>query len=194
MKNPFSAAIQKLNESDAETRAAGAAKLFRAGCELAETVVREWRSDPDLALLLGGDEPEITVGVAVSQETFGRISEANGSPPLARVPPELDVAEFELHFSGGVSLDILTTTQPGGPGAIARYLAKFGEGIQQVEYRATDVDRATRIVSERFSVPPVYAQTRPGADGTRVNFFLASASSGAKVLIEFYERKEPREP
>jgi hypothetical protein len=194
MKNPFSAEIQKLSESVEETRAAGAAELFRAGCELAETVVREWRNNPDLALLLGGDEPEITVGVAVSQETFARISAANGSPLLARVPPEQDAAEFELHFPGSVSLDILTTTQPGGPGAIARYLAKFGEGIQQVEYRATDVDRATRIVSERFGVPPVYAETRPGADGTRVNFFLASVPSGAKVLIEFYERRDLREP
>ena len=45
-----------------------------------------------------------------------------------------------------VHLDILTTKAPGGNGAIARFLEKFGEGIQQVELDVTDVDRATEIL------------------------------------------------
>ena len=81
---------------------------------------------------------------------------------------------------------MLTTREPGGTGAIARYLAKFGEGIQQVEYRCADVDRATVLLKEKFAVVPVYPLARSGADGTRINFFLMP-SAGGKVLIELYE-------
>jgi hypothetical protein len=85
-----------------------------------------------------------------------------------------------------VSLDILTTREPGGEGAIAKYLAKFGEGLQQVEYRCANVDRAAQLLKEKFGVKAVYPATRPGADGTRVNFFLVTSPDGGKVLIELY--------
>ena len=45
-----------------------------------------------------------------------------------------------------VKLDVLTSREPGGEGAIARYLKKFGAGIQQVELYVRDVDRATAIL------------------------------------------------
>jgi hypothetical protein len=82
---------------------------------------------------------------------------------------------------------VLTTREPGGSGAIARYLAKLGEGVQQVEFGCENVDRATEILKEQFDVKPVYPATRPGADGTRVNFFLVPTSAGGKVLIELCE-------
>jgi hypothetical protein len=123
----------------------------------------------------------------VEPAAFTRIHDANGAPPLAHVPPDQDAEEFELHFPDGISLDVLTTRAPGGPGAIARYLVKFGEGIQQVEFRSSDVDRATAILKESLGVVPVYPQTRAGADGTRVNFFLVPALGTGKVLIELYE-------
>jgi tellurite resistance protein TerC len=184
----ISSAIHALLGPAEETRALAAAQLFHAGRDLAEPVVSVWRADAELAPLLGGENPDITVGIAVSQELFARVRAANGSPLLARVPPDQDAAEFELHFPGGVSLDILTTTQPGGTGAIASYLAKFGEGIQQVEYRTTDVDLATKILTAKFGLRPVYPEARPGADGTRINFFLVNSPGGAKVLIELYQR------
>ena len=192
MANPLAAAIAALAAPEASARAAAAAELYQAGRALTEPVVRRWRSDAELARLLGGATPQITVGIAVLPETFAGIGAANGSPRLADVPPEQDAAEFELHFAGGISLDILTTRDPAGSGAIARYLAKRGEGIQQVEYRTEDVERATRIVKERFSVPPVYPEARPGADGTRVNFFLAPTIENGRVLIELYEKEEKK--
>ncbi len=76
---------------------------------------------------------------------------------------------------------------PGGLGAIAKYLAKFGEGNQQVEYRCANVDRATQILKDKFGISPVYPAPRAGADGTRVNFFLVPSPDGGKVLIELYE-------
>jgi len=108
-------------------------------------------------------------------------------PHLAQVPTEQDASEFELHFPGGITLDVLTTRELEGTGAIARFLAKQGEGIQQVEFRCEDVDRAAAILQKDFGVEPVYPCKRPGADGTRVNFFLVSTASGQKVLIELYE-------
>lgn len=187
MADSLSISIANLASADATARAGAAEIIYRAGRDLAEPVVLEWRADPELASLLAGESPRITVGVAVEPVTFARIRAVNGSPLLARVPPAQDAAEFELDFSAGISLDILTTNQPGGSGAIARFLAKFGEGIQQVEYRTADVDRATQILREKFGLEPVYSETRPGAGGTRINFFLVSAPSGQKVLIELYE-------
>ncbi|MCL4524145.1 MAG: hypothetical protein M1451_09565 [Acidobacteria bacterium] len=56
-----------------------------------------------------------------------------------------------------------------------------------MEYFVGDVDRATEILRSRFGVKFIYPQTRAGADGTRVNFFLAAAPDGRKVLIELVE-------
>jgi len=50
-----------------------------------------------------------------------------------------------------------------------------------------EVDRATEILRYRFDLEPIYAKTRAGADGTRVNFFLAPTPHGKKVLIELVE-------
>jgi hypothetical protein len=136
-------------------------------------------------------KPIVTVGVAVRRETFTRIRAANGQPELADVPQELDAKEFELHFADGVELDVLTSREPSGQGAIARFLAKFGEGVQQVEFRCRNVDRAMAILRERFRLAPIYPEARAGANGSKVNFVLVAAPrSGAendKVLIELYE-------
>jgi hypothetical protein len=137
--------------------------------------------------LLLAPTPVITVGLAVSRETFNRIRIANGTPRLADVPPDQDAEEFELHFTEETSLDVLTTREPGGGGAIARYLSRFGEGVQQVEFRCTNVDRATEILKEKFKIAPVYPATRAGSEGTRVNFFLVPSPDGGKVLIELYQ-------
>jgi hypothetical protein len=123
----------------------------------------------------------------VRPSTFARIREANGIPPLADVPPDQDAEEFELHFPNDISLDVLTTRETEGQGAIAKYLAKFGEGVQQVEFRCANVDRAAQILNEKFGVRPIYPQTRAGADGTRVNFFLVPVPNAGKVLVELYE-------
>jgi hypothetical protein len=129
----------------------------------------------------------VTAGIAVQPALFEMIRAANGSPRLADVPPDQDAKEFELHFEDQANLDILTTRDPSGTGAIARYLQKFGEGIQQVEVVVRDVTRATAILRSKFDVAPIYPETRPGADGTRVNFFLATNEENKKVLIELVE-------
>ena len=186
MSSPLTSAIADLSSGDPVMRSAAAKEIYRRGRAPADRAVYAWWSNPEFAQLFGAS-PFVTVGLAVRRPTFARIREANGLPPLADVPPDQGAEEFELHFPNDISLDVLTTGDPGGQGAIARYLAKFGEGVQQVEFRCKNVDRATQILKENFGVQSIYPQTRAGADGTRVNFFLVGSPNSSKVLIELYE-------
>ena len=187
MNDALRNAIESMSSSDPEVRVTAATEIHRLGRGLADHAVYPWWSDAELAKLLGAPNPFVTVGLAVHPARFDKIREAAGSPRLAEVPPDQDAREFEIHLPGGLSLDILTSQNPEGGGAIAKFLQKFGEGIQQVEYRCEDVDRATQILREKLSLNPVYPETRPGADGTRVNFYLVSAPAANKVLVELYE-------
>lgn len=177
--------IESLADGEAPARERAARAIFEAGAELIAPLLREWLADPELASCLDtGRGPQITVGIAVEPQRFDVIRRANGSPALADVPPDQDAKEIELYLPGGVRLDILTSRDPLADGAIARFLRKFGEGIQQIEVDAKDVDRATEILKTRFGVRPIFPAARPGANGTRVNFFLATAPSGSKLLVE----------
>jgi hypothetical protein len=189
MSSPLAQAIADLSSADESKRLAAAGEIYRLGRATAGSAISDWWADSELSRLLLAPHPAVTVGLAVERDTFGRIRIAHGTPRLADVPPDQDAEEFELHLREGVSLDILTTREPGGSGAIARYLGKFGEGIQQVEYRCANVDRARQILKEKLGVAPVYAATRAGADGTRVNFFLVASPDGGKVLVELYEEQ-----
>jgi hypothetical protein len=192
--------IHDLAGSDAKQTAESAMRLYLAGVNLCMPLLSQWVGDPEFRGLTlpekpnaGGSAPThlgpstIVVGIAVHHETFEIIRAANNSPRLAEVPPDQDAQEFELHLEDSIELDILTTRAPGGGGAIARFLEKFGEGIQQVEIYIRDVDRATAILRSRFGLAPIYPATRAGADGARVNFFLATAQDGKKVLIELVQ-------
>jgi hypothetical protein len=186
MSSPLASAIADLSSSDPVMRSAAATEIYRRGRAPADRAVYAWWSDLEFAKLCGAS-PAVTVGLAVRRATFARIREANGLPALELVPPDQDAEEFELHFPNDISLDVLTTAEPDGQGAIARYLAKFGEGVQQVEFHCRDVDRATQILKENFGVQPIYPQTRAGAGDTRVNFFLVGSPNSGKVLVELYE-------
>jgi tellurite resistance protein TerC len=195
--------IQHLADPDPNERAQVAQRLSTSGATRTLNWFVEWQKDADFKSLIVQQDfqspdgmkishPRLTTGIAVLPETFEKIRAANGSPPLANVPPDQDAVEFELVFGipfiPHVRLDILTTRAPSGDGAIARFLEKFGEGIQQVEIDVTNVDRATEILRTRFQVEPIYPATHPGANGTRVNFFLVTAWNGKKVLVELVEQ------
>jgi hypothetical protein len=183
-----------------QARQQAAQMLFDLGRALSRETLENWAQDSDFRslLILDQNSPRATVGIAVTPELFARIRTANGNPNLANVPPDQDAIEFELHFSrvapaakdsanSNVRLDILTTQNPAAEGAIANFLKKFGDGIQQVEYEVSSVDGATKILADKFAQKSIYPSTRPGADGTRVNFFLVSTSGGKKILIELVE-------
>jgi hypothetical protein len=182
--------IHRLGDAEPGEREKAATEIFQQGVDAAGAATEKWLADAELSglfVMSESNSPETTVGLAVERENFSRIRIANGSPRLADVPPDQDTEEFELHFERGVRLDLLTTKEPRGAGAIAGFLQKFGEGIQQIELLVRDVDRATEILRYRFDLEPIYAKAGAGADGTRVNFFLAPTPQGKKVLIELVE-------
>jgi hypothetical protein len=196
-------AIERLANASTGSRLMAAIYWFSEGTARIASWIGELQKDENFRNLIvperferpqgyGLPFPKLTVGIAVFPKTFESIRSANGSPPLANVPPDRDVLEFELVFHQDplppLRVDILTTKTPGGGGAIDRFLQKFGEGIQQVEIDVTDVDRATQILRERFRLEPIYPATVPGADGTRINFFLVPTHDGKKVLVELVEQ------
>jgi hypothetical protein len=190
--------ITQLADSDPAKRAAAAHAVRVKAFTQCFSGSNDWIHDPEfreftLPLAIGApddprrEQPRFVAGIAVQPHTFERIRLANGLPRLADVPASQDAIEFELHFGEEGDLDILTTRDSLGSGAIARYLAKFGEGIQQVEVNVSDVDRATDLLSTKFGLRPIYPAAQAGADQTRVNFFLLPAAEGKKCLIELVE-------
>ncbi len=200
--------IHALAAPDAAQRATAARELFALGCAKLPAWFREQRDADGLGALLVWEDsiaagghgtrlPRLTPGLAVLPQTFEKIRAAHGSPQLASVPPDQDAFEFELCFRDSllpvVRLDVLTTRIPETRGAIARFLEKFGEGIQQVELEVTSVERAAEVVRARFQIEPIYPVAQPGANATRVNFFLLPDSAakpdgaGGKVLLELVE-------
>jgi hypothetical protein len=182
--------VTGLSSADDGARAIAATEIYRTGRARADKAIHEWWQNIEFAGLCGA-KPAVIVGLAVRPDTFAKIREANDWPRLAEVPAEQDASEFELSFPGDIQLDVLTTRDPSGDGAISKFLKKQGEAIQQVEIRCGNVTRATEILREAFGVGAVYPETRPGADGTRVNFFLILASDGTNVLIELFETAAP---
>lgn len=193
--------IEDLCDSDERRRIEAALKLYLAGVNLFMPLLGKWVDDlsfREMTLPFSRIAAEqkrngpstIIVGIAVSPETFERIRVARGSPTLADVPADQDAREFEIEMEdGSVKIDVLTTREVGGNGAIARYLEKFGAGIQQIELYVRDVDGTTGILQSNFGLRPVYPATRAGADGTRVNFFLTTTPDGRKLLVELVEAK-----
>lgn len=181
--------VDALWSSNDSVRWDAAEQIYTIGVAPALLIAKKWQQNSAMADLLATPTLQVTAGLAVFPEIFAKIRAAAKHPALAEVPPEQDAQEFELHFPGEIALDILTTKDSAGGGAIARYLKKFGQGIQQVEFRCRDVDAATRILKAEFALVPVYPETRPGADGTRINFFLVqdAAVANEKILLELYE-------
>jgi TerC family integral membrane protein len=185
--SPITDLIAQLESASDSLRDSAARELFRRGRDSAEAAIASWRTNPEIRNLISD---EATVGIAVTPSRFAGIRAALNNPLLADVPPDQDAQEFEWALDNNVRLDILTTRTPEGQGAIAKFLAKFGEGIQQVEFITRDIDRATALLQSRLVVTAVYPASRVGADATRVNFFLANAPIGGKILIELVEPKK----
>lgn len=181
--------VRSLTSPENDVRINAAKDLYHRGQELAEEAIATWRRDSEIGELIS---KHATVGIAVTPAHFAGIRSALGNPHLADVPPEQDAQEFEWNVGEGVQLDILTTREPDGRAAIARFLAKSGEGIQQVEFLTPDVEQATEMIRSRLGVAAIYPAALAGADGTRVNFFLARTAGGKKVLIELVELPERR--
>jgi len=67
---------------------------------------------------------------------------------------------------------------------IGRFLARHGQGIQQLAYRVCDLDTVSQVLRER-GVRLLYPQARRGTSGSRVNFVHPKDAGG--VLVELVE-------
>lgn len=162
--------------------------LYVKGSAMVAQVQALWSRDERWRTLIMGPP---TVGIAVEPDRFQAIRAAWDHPPLSNVPPEQDTEEFEI-VRHGVYLDILAPKRSGPePGPIDKFLARQGEGIQQVELLTSDVELVTRILTARAQQTggpkPIYTAPRAGANGTRVNFILMPLADGGKLLVEFVE-------
>jgi hypothetical protein len=184
--------ISKLAGADVKERESAAHALFRRGCSIAEPLLRKWFADPEFRALAPAGSALLTVGLAVQPATFEAIRARFGEPQLAETPSDQDVLEFELAFAHGVRLDVITPRTAAKDAPIAKFLARFGEGIQQVECDVRDVARATENIRRRFQLDPIYPQIRAGANQTLVNFFLVPVAEDRKLLIELVE--SPKKP
>ena len=74
---------------------------------------------------------------------------------------------------------------------IAKFLARKGQGIQQLAYRVSDLDAVSRILRER-GVRLLYPEPRRGTSDSRVNFVHPKDAGG--VLVELVEPAGGTEP
>jgi hypothetical protein len=191
---PITESIAMLAMENSKMRYDAARDIYATGVAMVEPALDEWRTDREFDELLVRSPHEFSawrtvVGIAVKPDTFEAIRKANSSPALADVPADQEAREFEIRCPEGTEIDVLTTRDGTSAGPIGKFVEKFGEGIQQIEVYVLDVDRATAILHSRFGVISIYPKARPGADNTRINFFLAKGPGDKKVLIELVEAK-----
>ena len=67
---------------------------------------------------------------------------------------------------------------------IAKFLARNGQGIQQIAYRVTDIDAVSATLRER-GVRLLYDAAKRGTSDSRVNFVHPKDAGG--VLVELVE-------
>ncbi|MHA6511699.1 methylmalonyl-CoA epimerase [Tessaracoccus sp. Z1128] len=73
--------------------------------------------------------------------------------------------------------------------AIGRFIAKNGQGIQQLAYRVADLDHVSAVLRER-GLRLLYPEPKRGTGGSRINFVHPKDARG--VLLELVEL--PKEP
>ncbi len=68
--------------------------------------------------------------------------------------------------------------------SIGKFLAKNGQGIQQLAYRVHNIDEACRVLRER-GMRLLYDEPKRGTAGSRINFVHPKDARG--VLLELVE-------
>jgi hypothetical protein len=109
-----------------------------------------------------------------------------------KFPPRKTLLNSNFTYSE-ISLDILTTRSPDG---LERLRDSFRSTVKASSRSSSvyNVDRATQLLRESFGEQPVYASMQPGADGTRVNFFLVAGADGKKYWSNYTNQSYPVVP
>ncbi|MGB8022261.1 MAG: methylmalonyl-CoA epimerase [Candidatus Nanopelagicales bacterium] len=104
------------------------------------------------------------------------------------VNEEQGVREAMVDIAGsGSYLQLLAPLREDSP--IGRFLARSGEGMQQLAFRVSDIDAASQRLRDA-GVRLLYPEPKRGTSGSRVNFVHPKDCGG--VLVELVE--PAREP
>src|SRR5260370_16785065 len=104
MSSPLAQFIADLSSPDASRRLAAANEIYRLGRAAAGSAISDWWAENELAALLLGPNPAITVGLAVQRDTFGRIRIPNGTPTLPPLPPDQNPKSSKIQSTHSLSL------------------------------------------------------------------------------------------
>ncbi|MCG0276744.1 MAG: methylmalonyl-CoA epimerase [Thermosediminibacteraceae bacterium] len=84
---------------------------------------------------------------------------------------------------GESEVELLESTDPEGP--IAKFIEKYGEGIQHIAFQVDDIEKALEELKQK-GVRLIDEKPRYGAGGAKIAFIHPKATKG--VLIELCER------
>lgn len=125
------------------------------------------------------------VGLAVSDldSAINRWSNTFGLAVTHReVNSDQGIEEAMLSLSDGSRIQLLASIDSNS--AIAKFLNKNGEGIQQLAFRVTDIELAMVAVSAA-GMRLIYPEPKTGTAGSRINFVHPRDAGG--VLVELVE-------
>ncbi len=124
---------------------------------------------------------DLEAAVAFYEQTFGLHAVHE------EVNEEQGVREAMIDVAGsGSFLQLLAPLRPDSP--IGRFLARSGEGMQQLALRVADIDVASQRL-RAAGVRLLYPEPRAGTAGSRVNFAHPKDCGG--VLIELVQPAQP---
>jgi len=83
---------------------------------------------------------------------------------------------------GESKIELLESTDPESP--IAKYIAKFGEGMHHLALEVADIEEALSKVVQS-NIPLIDEQPRKGVEGTRIAFLHPKGTG--RVLLELVQ-------
>lgn len=124
------------------------------------------------------------VGIAVADldEAIAFHVDVLGMTLLHRETNTEQLVDEAMLAVGDSVIQLLAPTSEDSP--IAKFLAKSGQGLQQLAYRVRDVEATSRALRER-GLTLLYPESRKGTGGTKINFIHPKSAHG--VLVELVE-------
>lgn len=142
--------------------------------------VTRMNSLPDIGIVavdhVGLAVPDLDAAIAFHTQVLGgrlahrETNEAQG------------VEEAMIAFGDGAQIQLLAPLTP--ESTIAKFIDRSGPGLQQLAYRVTDVEAASRALRSA-GLRLLYDTPRGGTAGSRINFVHPKDAAG--VLIELVE-------
>ncbi|KQU70676.1 methylmalonyl-CoA epimerase [Phycicoccus sp. Root563] len=120
---------------------------------------------------------DLDVAIAFYRDTYGM------TLAHEEVNEEQGVREAMMAVGGsGSHIQLLAPLTP--ESTIAKFLDRFGPGVQQVAYRVEDVEAVSAVLRER-GLRLLYDEPRRGTSNSRVNFIHPKDAGG--VLVELVQ-------